>query len=118
MQRPREGGDGSRRCLVFHVAHLDLLPDIHDRARTANPGFAAGGLGGEDLFGPTIGLNPRIRQRALVLAEQATRSTEINGRPDGVAAISLYFAGQESDIRLTQATISETAELNIKTIRR
>ncbi|EMA25661.1 hypothetical protein [Haloarcula argentinensis] len=31
---------------------------------------------------------------------------------------ALYLAGQESDIRLTQATISETANLDITTTRR
>ncbi|WP_058992304.1 transcription initiation factor IIB family protein [Haloarcula sp. CBA1127] len=62
-------------------------------------------------------VSPDIRQRALELAEQATESPEINGRPDGIAAGALYLAGQESDIRLTQATISETVDLHTNTIR-
>ncbi|WP_434530002.1 transcription initiation factor IIB (plasmid) [Haloarcula sp. NS06] len=60
---------------------------------------------------------PDIRQRALELAEQATESAEINGRPDGIAAGALYLAGRESDTRLTQAMISERVDLHTKTIR-
>nr|WP_277814915.1 hypothetical protein [Haloarcula sp. R1-2] len=56
---------------------------------------------------------PEIRQRALELAEQATESTAVNGRPDGVAAGALYLAGKESDIRLTQATICEPLDVHI-----
>jgi transcription initiation factor TFIIB len=65
-----------------------------------------------------LNVSPETRQQALALAEETTRSTDINGRPDGVAAGALYLAGQESDIRLTQATISETADLDITTTRR
>jgi len=60
---------------------------------------------------------PEIRQRALELAEQATESTAVNGRPDGVAAGALYLAGKESDIRLTQATICEPLDVHITTAR-
>ncbi|MHC3382154.1 transcription initiation factor IIB [Haloarcula sp. H-GB5] len=60
---------------------------------------------------------PEIRQRALELAEQATESAEVNGRPDGVAAGALYLAGKESDIRLTQATICEPLDVHITTAR-
>ncbi|MDQ2074970.1 transcription initiation factor IIB family protein [Haloarcula sp. H-GB4] len=60
---------------------------------------------------------PEVRQRALELAEQATESAEVNGRPDGVAAGALYLAGQELDIRLTQATISEPLDVHPETIR-
>ncbi|WP_336330700.1 transcription initiation factor IIB [Haloarcula sp. CGMCC 1.2071] len=62
-------------------------------------------------------VSPEIRQRALELAEQATESTEVNGRPDGIAAGALYLAGQESDIRLTQATICEPLDVHITTAR-
>ncbi len=65
-----------------------------------------------------LDVTPKTRQQALALAEEATSSTDINGRPDGVAAGALYLAGQESDLRLTQATISETADLDITTTRR
>ncbi|GGM49280.1 transcription initiation factor IIB [Haloarcula argentinensis] len=60
---------------------------------------------------------PEVRQQALKLAEQATESTEVNGRPDGVAAGALYLASRESDIRLTQATIGEAMDLNPSTVR-
>ncbi|EMA15257.1 transcription initiation factor TFB, partial [Haloarcula amylolytica JCM 13557] len=36
---------------------------------------------------------------------------------DGVAAGALYLAGQESDIRLTQATICEPLDVHITTAR-
>ncbi|GGM51286.1 transcription initiation factor IIB [Haloarcula argentinensis] len=60
---------------------------------------------------------PEVRQQALELAERATESAEVNGRPDGVAAGALYLAGRESDIRLTQATISEPLDVHPETIR-
>ncbi|WP_434530203.1 hypothetical protein ACODNH_01580 (plasmid) [Haloarcula sp. NS06] len=58
-----------------------------------------------------------IQQHATQLAATASKSAKLNGSPIGIAAASVYLAGEDADIRLTQQVISGAADISTVTLR-
>jgi len=62
-------------------------------------------------------VSPALRQEATKLTAAATDSAALNGNPIGIAAAAVYLAGMDTDLRLTQKTISEAVDISPATVR-
>lgn len=64
-----------------------------------------------------VTVSPALRQEATQLAAAATDSAALNGNPIGIAAAAVYLSGMDTDLRLTQETISEAVDISPATVR-